>query len=640
MLNMKKGLAVALAAATVLTFAPVSAFAGTTQTNSGSISRGPDGTVTSDTTVSLKTSMNETANVWSYNETLGKDATATELKAENTAVVVLTPSNPTGSVTFTKSVTAPDKDTLANGKWFSDNSAPALQGTASNKEVDGTVQLTAAKNGKTLSFRASMSALRALTEPVTYTVDKNLTGADLATDLSVKVVLAPHAVKMNNLKVVLSQAGDSALDRYKTHGADVYDSYEARPDVSTPVVSTANGKDIKTTDNNNVALDGVRIGTDAKEINLAVGKDLPFKEITTNADLEFKSDDQRVATVDKDGIHAKAVGETAVHISTKQNLTAYGVVTVDINVKVVNVPQAKLSAPTDLTVKGYGVKNATAIGAIGTNIQKNSIKYDFVYWDAVAQQFKSFRDADNSLANNKVNINPFRLSDSQDSVYVEQYPGYDTTAYNWNAYLEVKATGADGYKDPATVYTKLHFDNSAPFTLDATSQSLHTGESVQITTKSVSAVTGAAFTYKSYNPAVATVSDKGVITAVGEGSTTVDVTYAGYTQSLPVYVSNYENGNGSVSTPVKVTGVKVANVKGGKVKVTWTAADDSNVKYYVKKTVSGKSAGKSVGSNGTTLTVKKGATVKVKVKAYVYDNAGKKLVGAYSTTVTKKTDNK
>lgn len=56
--------------------------------------------------------------------------------------------------------------------------------------------------------------------------------------------------------------------------------------------------------------------------------------------------------------------------------------------------------------------------------------------------------------------------------------------------------------------------------------------------------------------------------------------------------------------------------------------------------MSGKSAGKSVGSNETTLSVKKGATVKVKVKAYVYDNAGTKLVGAYSATVTKKTDNK
>lgn len=43
------------------------------------------------------------------------------------------------------------------------------------------------------------------------------------------------------------------------------------------------------------------------------------------------------------------------------------------------------------------------------------------------------------------------------------------------------------------------------------------------------------------------------------------------------------------------------------------------MKYYVKKTVNGKSAGKSVNGTKTTLTVKKGATVKVKVKAYIYD---------------------
>lgn len=47
--------------------------------------------------------------------------------------------------------------------------------------------------------------------------------------------------------------------------------------------------------------------------------------------------------------------------------------------------------------------------------------------------------------------------------------------------------------------------------------------------------------------------------------------------------------------------------------------ENPNVKYYVKKTVNGKSAGKSVNGTKTTLTVKKGATVKVKVKAYIYD---------------------
>ena len=303
------------------------------------------------------------------------------------------------------------------------------------------------------------------------------------------------------------------------------------------------------------------------------------------------------------------------------------------------MPTATISAPDDIYIHGMGIENSTAIGATGTNIQKNSIKYKFAFWDAKSQDYIL---ADSTVGGYK-KINPFRLDDKKDTVYVEQYTGYDDKDYDWNAYLKVTATAADGYDTPTPKYIRLHFANSDAFTLDAPTQNLHTGESVQITTKSVTTVTGAAFTYKSYNPAVATVSDTGVIKAVGEGTTTVDVTYGGTTKSVIVYVTNYENGKGSTTTaskPAKVTGVKVTNKKGGFVTVTWDKQDQENIKYYVKKTVNGKSAGKSVNGGKTTLTVKKGATVKVKVKAYVYDATGKKLVGTYSKTVTKKTDKK
>lgn len=578
--------------------------------------------------------MNETANVWSYSDTTASGDTAKTLADENTAVAVLTPSNPEGSVTFTEEVTA--SDTLANGQWYKASDGTAQTGD-DNKEAGSSLQLTAGKNSKTLQIKASVSYLRQLgSTPKAISVAQtgNTSGStaivesSFAVGTSVTVIVAPHAVKMNNLKVTLKTANDSARDRYLQDANDVYDSLEARP------TSVASG-DIATTDTYSVALDGKRISEVSPiKMNLAdATKDKTFK-VETNAEVTYKSDDTNIATIDKDGFHAKAVGDTTLRITTKQSLTSYGTVEVTIPVHVVNMPAATISAPDDIYVHGTGVENSTVIGATGTNIQKNSIAYSFVFWNAATQDYVSSADG------TWKKINPFRLDASKDTVYVEPYTGYDDSDYDWNAYLKVTATAAEGYDDPAPKYIRLHFDSSAPFELDAYNQELHTGESVQITAKSVKAVTGAAFTYKSYNPAVATVSETGVIKAVGEGSTKVDVTYGGNTQSVNVKVTNYENGSGSTATPAKVTGVTVTNVKGGKVKVTWDKDSEANVKYYVKKTVNGKSAGKSVGSNKTTLTVKKGATVKVKVKAYVYDESGKKLVGAHSSTVTKKTDRK
>lgn len=97
----------------------------------------------------------------------------------------------------------------------------------------------------------------------------------------------------------------------------------------------------------------------------------------------------------------------------------------------------------------------------------------------------------------------------------------------------------------------------------------------------------------------------------------------------------------SATKPEKVTGVKLGNKKGAKVVVKFAkVGTNNNMKYYVQKKIGKKTAGKSVASTRTILSVKKGATVKVRVKAYYYDSEGNKHVGAYSKWVTKKTDKK
>lgn len=622
MLNMKKGLAVALAAVTAFTFAPATAFAGTTAAISRS-SHTTDGKTTYDKATGLMTTMNESANVWSYDDATVSGGAA--LTSQQNAVVVLTPSNPEGSVTFTQNIT--NSDTLSDGKWYSVGSQSGntvLSGSVASDSADKAIEFTAGKNSKTLKITASVAKLRQVTTPEKYTVDNSkVTG--LLSNAKVTVILANHAVKMNNLKVTLNTAGDSAKDRYLKHDVDEYNAFEARPTGNT-------GTDIETQDNFDVALDGKPIGT--VNMNLAdSSKDKTFT-VDTNADVAYKSDDTSIATIDKDGIHAKAVGETNVSITTKQSLTAYGEVKVTIPVKVVNKPTATLSVPDDIYVHGKGKENSTVIGATGTNIQKNSIVYDFVYWDAKRQDYVSFKTSYRDV------LNPFRLDTSKDTVYVDSYTGDDDNRYTWDAYLKVTATAAPGYKEPDAKYIRLHFVKDA-FDLDSTSQILHIGESVQITAKAESTVaTGGAFTYKSWNPAVATVSDTGVIKAVGEGSTRVDVTYGGTTKPVYVTVKAYESGKGSTAAPAKVTGVKVTNKKGAKVSVTWTS-QDGNVNYRVyKKVGSGKWVAKNVAGSKTTLSVKKGAKVTVKVKAYVKNTSGQTTWGPKATVKTLKTDKK
>ncbi len=216
-----------------------------------------------------------------------------------------------------------------------------------------------------------------------------------------------------------------------------------------------------------------------------------------------------------------------------------------------------------------------------------------------------------------------------------------TSANTGVAYIRVSGSETAESVAPDAAYVTVNFSSTkAANTLAVTSDktvNLKVGESSAI------AASGNSITYKSANEDVATVDAGGTITAKAAGATVItvsspeDATHMAGVDYVTVIVS--QEGE-TTAKPAKVTGVKVKNKKGGKVTVTWTKQNQKNIKYYVKKTVGKKSAGKSVNGGKTTLSVKKGATVKVKVKAYIYNASGKKLVGKYSKTVTLKTDKK
>ena len=366
---------------------------------------------------------------------------------------------------------------------------------------------------------------------------------------------------------------------------------------------------------------------DSTASNAVKSVKLNIKSVGGNAWDQFKSDDTSIATLAADGtltavatnVPASSPKITHLTLTTKDNLSHHvtaGVKTVTVvvwgkpaaNFSVDDV-YLNLSVPSERTKT---LETKPAMSNVAYTVKANGSDYDL-------DDDRVFTLTNNTSSNSQ------------------------TTAT-----VVAKAVGTGKVKALATetattrptakiVNITVGADNANVITSDKDSLVLTEGETSQINAK---ATTGTV-TFASADPAVASVSTGGAVTAVKAGTTKITVSAQGANSVvIPVIVTAKQAPVDTTTTPSKVTGVKVTNLKGGKVKVTWTKQNQKNIKYYVKKTVGKKSAGKSVGSNKTTLSVKKGATVKVKVKAYIYDAAGKKLVGTYSKTITKKTDKK
>ena len=328
--------------------------------------------------------------------------------------------------------------------------------------------------------------------------------------------------------------------------------------------------------------------------------------------VTFTSSDPTVATISSTGLitATNKTGTTTITAETKDAGNIFGKVatfTVRVNAlpaAVINVEEPTLDLSTKISV------------ALAPTVTGND-KAVFSYKQAM------INDDITDLKGNVVTAK--RLGVSKVVITTPATTAYRTTSKTISVTVVADSTKA---ASPLAVTSSK-------------SLSLKAGETSQI----AATASGAAISYKSDDEAVATVSNTGLVTAVKAGvavitvTTPADATHNAGTEYIKVEVKD-DSADVDVTTPAKVTGVKVSNKKGGYVTVTWTQQDQKNVKYYIKKTVGKKSSGKSVNGGKTTLTVKKGATVKVKVKAYVYDKTGKKLVGSYSKTVTKKTDKK
>ena len=349
--------------------------------------------------------------------------------------------------------------------------------------------------------------------------------------------------------------------------------------------------------------------------------------------ITVTSSDDSVVAVNGWTLTAKKKGSATITVKTSSAPEVSGIASVKLNV-VVN----DLNSSTNVvTAKGVSVNKEKPNAKVeaSSNVAGSTVIFDR---NALYKVDSSMPSGYSLIRNTEDHANDVLVSSTGNVTYQKN----DGTVY-----VRAYASGTSEYNPATYVYVPVNYGQKVVTTdlkVDQTPITLAVKETKKIT---ASVASGASITYTSQDPTVATVAADGTVTAVKSGTTYVTVTgvAADGTTAESAVVAVIVKGNATITDdtvkkPSKVTGVKVTNLKGGKVKVTWTKQNQKNIKYYVKKTVGKKSAGKSVGSNKTTLSVKKGATVKVKVKAYIYNAEGTKLVGSYSKTITKKTDKK
>ena len=432
---------------------------------------------------------------------------------------------------------------------------------------------------------ATANALNAVEQYYDVLVTNNNVANKVAKAAWVRVVSIRNGKTFTNAEVTVAQPVKDVTAKAEAHYAE---NGDVADDTKTANIT------LSTKDWNNIKITALDKGSAMAASNIS-------------------SSDSSVVEVSDGTLVAKKVGTSVITFSAKSDTTHYGNATVKLNVTVTDKYIAAKIDAADITLTNG--KKTDQIKATSTPATKYHYTMGHLSGDTWVEET---------------------------SPYVTLDKATGAVTFNGNGYgsVQVRITGdavanvADSFvpKDITINYTNL---KESALKVSTKTLSLKEGETGSIV------ASGASLGYVSSDENVATVDSTGKVTAVAPGTAVITVSDAGNDtvaadqEAVIVTVkANYKN-------PAKVTGVKVSNKKGAKVTVKYTKdTTNPNVKYYVQKKVSGKTAGKSVGSTKTTLSVKKGATVKVRVKAYYYDANGVKHVGAYSSWKTLKTDKK
>lgn len=333
-----------------------------------------------------------------------------------------------------------------------------------------------------------------------------------------------------------------------------------------------------------------------------------------------ESDKPSVVTYANGTLTAVAKGTANIVVTVKNSAATEGTLTFTLPVEVVDVNAKETITATTKSVSLNKTNTTAQVSATTT------------YGSAVSYALKDYNETTKTYGNyteNDVVINPatgfvtYVNQNKSGSTFIEL-----STPVHANTKLE-----AEKVYIPLT-YTAV---KDASDLKAASVVTLKKGE-----TGSVNATASGKITYVSDNEAVATVSADGTVTAVAAGVANITVSaeatdkFEAGKVVVPVVVTEKAK---TVAKPAKVTGVKVTNVKGAKVKVSFKKAAKA-AGYVVTYKVGKKTYKKTTTATSVKLSVKKGAKVKVSVKAFNYKDGNVKQYGAASKTVSKKTDKK
>lgn len=233
-----------------------------------------------------------------------------------------------------------------------------------------------------------------------------------------------------------------------------------------------------------------------------------------------------------------------------------------------------------------------------------------------------------------------------------------TTAYDWeNDYTNDKMSGADTLTTDTAIYGDCITNDDADwykydvpskgkvtFKLENTNSVSRRSWYVYVYDSSEKELFHTYTAYSDYSYTTDPVLEKAgetlYVKIIPNYSDTSGVTYQ-LTPHLEAVSSddNSSDSDDSVPVPAKVTGVKISNSKGPRVKVSFTDQDDADG-YQISYSYNGVTKKKNVRSASAKLFVPKGKNVTVMVRAYNYNDKDQKQYGSWSAALSKKTDRK
>ncbi len=462
---------------------------------------------------------------------------------------------------------------------------------------------------------ASISAVSDFGTDVTYTSNKDLVVVDNQGNVKINGTAKEEHATITVKAAASNVSGKTVAAVTKTIKVEV--SNKAQTTVS---VKDSEGKVIATGRKDSAKVTGsILLSTkDKKQDSIAITSNVGDSYVIT------ESKDTGVFTYKNGTLTAVKAGDSKLKITVKNSDKTTGTITFEIDVKVVD-KYAKEIIQAGSTSVFLNTSNPIA-EVKATTAYGSAVKYSLATYDEAKKEYKAYSGSD-------VKINA-----------VTGVVTYVNQKNNGNLFVEVSTPSHAATQYAAEkVYIPLTYSSTKDASdLNAVAVlTLKVGESGNL-----NATASGKLSFVSSDPSIITVTGDGEVTAVAQGTAFVTVKaeatskLAEGQKIIPVVVTEKEKEPEIQNRkPAVVKGLKVTNVKGAKVKVSFKKSANT-VGYEVIYKIGKKTYKKQTTDTSVVLSVKKGAKIVVKVRSYNYKDNTVKQFSKASAKKTLKTDRK